>query len=262
MTALMAVFFAFPYFQGRLRIYYLPLAIVISSALLASLLVSFSLIPSLSPRLLRTAKRRGGERWRRGFERFLGFVLRHPVEVILIVAAALFGSYKWFRSEVTIGPSIPWYSKQMLNVYIGMPPGTDIEKTDQTIRSFEDKVLAVDYPKEMNAVIMSERATLSITFPPEVEFSYRPYAMKEDLIQLATQFAGLNIGVYGFDPQGYSSSMSAGTYLSSRIKFFGYNLKKLRDIAVDLEKTLKRNPRIKEVRTSHSRYALVLGGFL
>ena len=255
-----AVFFAFPYFQGRLRIYYLPLAIVISSALLASLLVSFSLIPSLSPRLLKTAKRRGGERWRRGFERFLGFVLRHPVEVILIVGAALFGSYKWFRSEVTIGPFYPpWYSKQMLNVYIGMPPGTDIEKTDQTIRSFEDKVLAVDYPKEMNAVIMSERATLSITFPPEVEFSYRPYAMKEDLIQLATQFAGLNIGVYGFDPQGYSSSMSAGTYLSSRIKFFGYNLKKLRDIAVDLEKTLKRNPRIKEVRTSHSRFAWYWG---
>ncbi len=255
-----AVFFAFPYFQGRLRIYYLPLAIVISSALLASLFVSFSLIPSLSPRFLRTERKKEREGWRRHFERLLAFLLRHPVAVILVVAAILFGSYRWFRAEVTIGPFYPpWYSKQMLTVYIGMPPGTEIEKTDQTIRKFEDKVLEADYPKEMNASIQPERATLSITFPPEVEFSYRPYVMKEDLIQLATQFAGLNIGVYGFDPQGYSSSMSAGTYLSSRIKFFGYNLKKLRDIAVDLEKTLRRNPRIREVRTSHSRYAWYWG---
>ena len=38
----MSVFFAFAYFTGRLQIYYLPLAIVIASALAASLLVSFS----------------------------------------------------------------------------------------------------------------------------------------------------------------------------------------------------------------------------
>ena len=48
--------------------------------------------------------------------------------------------------------------------------------------------------------------------------------------------------------------MGAGTYYSSRIKFFGYNLKKLKEITADLEKTLRRNPRIKEVRTVSSRY--------
>ena len=41
-----SVFFSFAYFQGRLKIFYLPLAIDISSALAASLLVSFSLIPA------------------------------------------------------------------------------------------------------------------------------------------------------------------------------------------------------------------------
>ncbi|MDH5385990.1 MAG: efflux RND transporter permease subunit, partial [Candidatus Aminicenantes bacterium] len=53
----MSVFFSFVYFTGRMKIYYLPLAIVISSALAASLLVSFSLIPAMSPRLLRERKR-------------------------------------------------------------------------------------------------------------------------------------------------------------------------------------------------------------
>ena len=51
-----SVFACFPYFQGRLKIYYLPLAIVISSALAASLLVSFTLIPALSPRILDVRK--------------------------------------------------------------------------------------------------------------------------------------------------------------------------------------------------------------
>jgi len=82
---------------------------------------------------------------------------------------------------------------------------------------------------------------------------------EEELIQLATQFAGIDIGVYGFDPQSYSSSMGAGTYYSSRIKFYGYNLKKLREIAADLEKTLKRNPRIREVRSVYSRYSWFRG---
>ena len=47
-----AVFASFPFFQGKLKVYYLPVAIVIVSSLLASLLVSFTLIPALSPRIL------------------------------------------------------------------------------------------------------------------------------------------------------------------------------------------------------------------
>jgi len=42
--------------------------------------------------------------------------------------------------------------------------------------------------------------------------------------------------------------MGVGNYYGSHIKFFGYNLKKLREMTAELEKTLKKNPRIKEVR--------------
>jgi hydrophobic/amphiphilic exporter-1 (mainly G- bacteria), HAE1 family len=252
----MAVFFSFPFFQGKLKIYYLPLAIVIASAMAASLLVSFTLVPALSPRLLE--KRRtagtGGERRSPRLEKALGALIRHPVEVLLVVAALLFGAYKWFRAEVTLGRWYPWYSKEYLYVRVGMPPGTDIARTDETIRAFEEKVMAQGFEKEMNVRILPENAQAIIGFPPEIEKSYRPYALKEELIQLATQFAGIDISVSGFDPQSYASSMGAGTYYSSRIKFFGYNLRKLKEITGDLEKTLRRNPRIKEVRTVSSRY--------
>ncbi|MFO7733537.1 MAG: efflux RND transporter permease subunit [Candidatus Aminicenantes bacterium] len=250
-----AVFFSFPFFQGKLKIYYLPLAIVITSALAVSVAVSFSLIPALSPRLISRRKGVSTEEKRSPrFERGLAALVRHPVEVLLIVAALLFGAYRWFRAEVTVGRWYPWYSKEYLYVRVGMPPGTDISRTDETIRAFEDKVLEQDYPKEMNVRILAENAQAIIGFPSEIERSYRPYVLKEELIQLATQFAGIDVSVSGFDPQWYSSSMGAGTYYSSRIKFLGYNLKKLREIAADLEGTLRRNPRIKEVRTVSSRY--------
>lgn len=255
----MAVFFTFPYFQGRLKMYYLPLAIVISSALAASLLVSFSLIPALSPKLVERCKGMREEKVRAGYEKFLKFVLRHPLEVIIIVFAVLYGSYRWFRSEVTIGDWPRWYSKEYLSVYISTPPGTGIERTDEAIKKFEDKVLETPYEKEMVTDIFSERAQLRISFPPEIENSFRPYVLKEELIQLATQYAGVDIGVHGFDPQYYSSSMGTGIYYSSYIKFFGYNLKKLKEIGAELEKTLKRNPRIKDVATSSSRYGWMRG---
>jgi HAE1 family hydrophobic/amphiphilic exporter-1 len=251
----MAVFFSFPFFQGKLKVFYLPLAIVIASAMAASLLVSFTLIPALSPKLVEKRKGRASEERRSPrFEKALTFLLHHPIEVILVVAALLFGSYKWFRAEVTLGRWGSWYSEEYLYVRIGMPPGTDISRTDETIRAFEDKVLAQDYEKKMNVHIYPDSANAQIGFPPEIERSYRPYALKEELIQLAAQFAGIDIGVYGFDPQYYSSSMAAGSYLGSRIKFYGYNLKKLKEITADLEKTLRRNPRIKEVRTVSSRW--------
>ena len=79
----MSVFFSFVYFTGRMKIYYLPLAIIISSALAASLFVSFSLIPALSPRLLKKGKKERKEKFRNVYEKFLKFILRHPVEFIL-----------------------------------------------------------------------------------------------------------------------------------------------------------------------------------
>lgn len=249
-----SVFFSFAYFQGRLRIFYLPLAIVISSALVASLFVSFSLIPALSPKMLEKPRKEKKERFREAYEKILKKLLGHPVEVILIIGVIFYGTYKWFRSEVTLGEFFRWYSKERLVVSISTPPGTDIEDTDTVVKKFEKRILEKKYEKEVNSSISPERANIVISFPPQIENSFRPYLLKEELIQLATNFAGIGVGIYGFDPQGYYSSFGSGTYYDSRIKFYGYNLKKLKEITASLERSLKKNPRIKEVRIVSSRY--------
>lgn len=248
----MAVFICFPYFQGRLKMYYWPLAMVICSALSISLLVSFSLIPALSPKLLQVRRRSLKRKVSRVYGRVLAGILRHPLEVILLLALILWGSYRYFRANVTIGEFFRWTARNRLIVSVSMPPGTDVAQTDEVIRKFETKVLSKDYPLELNSTVTADRGYISVTFPPEIELSWQPYALKEELIQIATNFAGIGIGVYGFDPQGYYSGIGPGTFYSSWIKFYGYNLKKLRDLTSDLEKRLRQNPRTREIKVVSS----------
>jgi hydrophobic/amphiphilic exporter-1 (mainly G- bacteria), HAE1 family len=257
----MSVFFAFAYFQGRLKIYYLPLAVVMTSALATSLLVSFSLIPALSPKLLKRGKKQKKHEGKRSWEKIFRFLIRHPLEVILVLSVIFYGTYKWFRSEVTVGEWMSWYSKQSLIVSVTMPSGTEIEQTDEVVKNFEQKILAKNYEKKADTQVTAERAYIRITFPLEIETSYRPYVLKEELIQHATNYAGVGIGIYGFDPQSYSTSIGSYNFLGSSIKFFGYNLKKLNTITHNLEEMLKRNPRIKETQISSSRWGWRLESF-
>jgi HAE1 family hydrophobic/amphiphilic exporter-1 len=212
------------------------------------------LIPALSPRLLRVPKEVHREKVRGLYEKVIKVLLGHPLEVIIVVGVLLFGSYRWFKKEVTMGDFFRWYSRDKLAVSIGMPPGTDLEKTDEVVKKFEAKVMEGDYEKEMNSRLSEENAFIEITFPEEIEYSFRPYVLKEELIQLATQFAGISVGIYGFDPQGYYSSFGTGTMYDSYIKFFGYNLKRLKEITAELDQRLRQNPRIKETKVVSSRY--------
>jgi len=243
------VFFCFPFFQGRLRIYYLPLGLVMAIALMTSLLVSFSLIPALSPRLLFVRKKKPARPGKLSVDKVLRFCLKHPVEIILIVCLITYGSYRLFKKNVVIGEFFRWYSKDRLIAQVHMPSGTRLEATDDLIKKFEDKALTYPCEKTIDTWVSQEAAYISITFPTEIEYSAHPYILKDELIRLATNFAGVSVGVSGFDPQGYYSSMSAGRYYDSMINFYGYNLKKLQDIAADLETRLRKNPRIGDIKS-------------
>ncbi len=248
-----SVFIFFPYFQGRLRVYYLPLAVVMVSALSASLLVSFTLIPSLSLPLIRTIRPAGIQKPGARFERSLRRIIRRPVAVLLGASAVFCGSCAWFRNEVPTGEFPRWYSKEMLYVSVGLPPGAGIERTDEIVKLFEDKVLEENYEKEMTTYVSADRAYATITFPPEVERSSRPYALKGRLVQLAAQLAGIDCGIYGFDAEGYSSGSGAAALHDSSIKFYGYNLKKLEEITSGVARMLIRNPRVKDSRIASGR---------
>ncbi len=243
-----SVFFCFPFFQGRLKIYYLPLGVVMTSALCVSLLVSFTLMPALGPRLLKTRKKKRRRAGRCFYSKFLALVLGHPLEVLAASSLLFCGSYKWFKKEVAVGEFFRWHSRDRLIISFRMPSGTGLDRTDEIVRRFEAQVLEADCEKEMNTRVSTDSASIEIAFPPEVEYSFHPYVLKEQLITFASQFAGLSVAIHGFGPRGYFSGYGIGARLDSSIAFSGYDLKGLKEIVAEVEQLLKMNPRIKETR--------------
>ncbi len=242
-----SVFFSFAYFQGRLRIYYLPLAIVVASALCASLLVSFTLIPALSSRV-KERQRIKKERSSRTYEKVLKVILKYPLMTLVVFSLIFYLTYKWFKAEVTIGQFFKWQSNQELEIYIAMPQEVGIEEIDKVVRRFEKMALLKDYVKEVKTTIFFTQAYLRITFPPRVKNSLYPYLLKEELIQLATSLAGIDVSISGLDPKIYFTGFNDETYFSSRITFSGYNLKKLRELTSSFVEKLKKYPRVVEVK--------------
>lgn len=249
----LCVFFSFPFFQGRLRVYYLPLAVVMASALTASFCVSFSLIPALSPFLLNIKRARREAARSSVCARFIRYLLGRRAGTLLIAAALLAGSFRWFEANVERGEFFHWHASERLAVSIRMPPGADIRQTDEAARKFEDKALETAGEKEVHSTVTADLAFISIDFAPRLESTVLPYALKEELIGLSARFAGLSIGIYGFDSQGYYAGAEDQSFSDSGISISGYNLKKLRGLAADLENSLRSNPRTRGIRTVASR---------
>jgi len=238
------VFFSFAYFQGRLRIYYLPLAYTITIALASSVIVAFTLIPSIAARI----KFRVRKKEKKGREAFFRFAVRYPMFVIIPVVVVFLLSSKLFYKNVSFGRFFSWYQKQRLAVWVELPAGSTFEDTRRTILQFEKLALSKPYKKEVKTEIYGNFARMSIEFPPEIEFSAFPYMLKQELIQLATNMAGIGIGVWGFDPQGYYYSPSTGGFLPYSIVLKGYDFERLKRIAEGLKNSLLMHRRIEEVK--------------
>ncbi|HSM07065.1 MAG TPA: efflux RND transporter permease subunit [Longimicrobiales bacterium] len=158
------VFVPFVYLQGELRVFYVPLAVVVGLTLLASLFVAFTFIPSLSARWLARGRRRGegrtafgggasqtsgtsrtsasgdGHRRReplyvRFYRAMVGFTLARPV-VAIVVTVACFGGSAWlFDQHVTRG--VVWggggSGRTYISIIVRLPRGSNLERTDQLV---------------------------------------------------------------------------------------------------------------------------------
>lgn len=241
-----AVFFPFVYFQGRLRDYYMPLALAIAFALSASLLVALTLMPAAaargwvarSPRLGRTPGRR--------YRRAIGWSLAHPWLVLLLVAGAGYGSYRLFDEHVAKGGFYSWWARDRIWVRVSLPQGAEPVRADEAIAPFEEYLLRLPDVERVETRVVRETASLTALFPPELERTAYPLLVKDELIAMATRYAGVRIVVAGFDPNSFSSGFAGSTFYSSGIKLLGYNYRRLGEIAGEIRRTVLRSPRVRE----------------
>lgn len=264
------VFIPFVYLQGELRVYYIPLAIVVALTLTGSLFVAFTFIPALVSRLL--GVRRGSTTlpvgvtaaeapssrsplYIRFYEGLLQSTLRFPWVGVVLVALALAGSGYLFDQNVTRGQRWGGFGQQRtyITVQIVLPRGSDLTRTEELARWFEEKVMELPEVETFETSVTEQRAVLNIFFPDSLEYSPIPPAIKDQMYAWSLGFTGVDIRVYGYGPSFYGGGGGAPNY---SIVVQGYNYERVREIAENLGERLRYISRVVDVDTNAS------GGFV
>ena len=255
------VFIPFVYMQGELRIYYMPLAIVVGLTLAASIFVAFTFIPSLASRML---KRRGrlavasttpggaAPFYLRFYRDLVGFAVRRPWWAISFTAIVFAGSYYLFDENVTRGRLWGWgggRADTYIQIRVELPRGSNLERTDMLIRYFEDRLEAMPEVERFTSQVQMTQGWVHVTFPDEIENTHIPVVIKDRLTALSLTFTGADVRVYGYGPSFYGGGSSPLNYA---INVSGYNYERVRDIAEALGERLERIPRVRNVDTNVS----------
>ena len=123
----------------------LPMAVLLT--IIASLLVSLTIIPFLSSLLLKSHERPEGNIFFRAFKKYVNapyqkvlvWAFDHPVWALILTALIFFGSLSLIPK---IGFSLfPVSEKPMFNVDIHTPPGTSLKETNRIARIVEQDLL-------------------------------------------------------------------------------------------------------------------------
>ncbi|MEX2526486.1 MAG: efflux RND transporter permease subunit [Gemmatimonadota bacterium] len=261
------VFIPFVYLQGEVRVYYVPLAIVVALTLGASLAVAFTFIPALAARILpesREAEEGGGlpdpghgttpgprPFYVRFYAGLVGLSLRFPWVAVMLVAGALGGSYYLFDQHVTRGVlwGGMWGQQTYIDIRLTLPRGADIDELDELTRFFEERVSALPEVERFETTVNPTAALVRITFPEHLENTGVPVAIKDQMMAYSLGFSGAQVRVYGFGPSFYGGGGAAPNY---SITIRGYNYDRVREIAEDLATRLTRLSRVESVDTNAS----------
>ncbi len=245
------VFFAFALlFQDRLRMFYLPLAYIIAISLLSSMVVAYTLIPTLSARM-KLKLQTTDLKYRTG--KFIPFILKYPLVAVLPVILAGFYAHHQFKANVSFGQFFNWYSKERIQVNLRFSSGTEFSDVKEEILKFEKLAMDKPYRKEIRVNISPNNAYMQISFPRDIEFSPYPLQLKQELVGLASSLSGVGVYVSGFDPEPYYYNPDTGAYLPYLIQLQGYNLDRLLQQANSFKAELLKNRRIKDVEISTDR---------
>ena len=256
------VFVPFVYLQGELRVFYVPLAIVVALTLGASLLVAFTFIPSLAARVLPRVRRRGragaatpsddapGPLYARLYSAVIGFTLRHAWLAVTGAVLAFAGSWYLFENHVTRG--VLWGggmgSDTYVHINIELPRGSDLERTDNLVRSFEGRLAAIPEVERFSSTVTGTYGRITVTFPDSLENTGIPMAIKEQMFSYSLGFTGAEVRVIGVGLGFYGGG--GGSSPNYSMKVLGYNYERVREIAEDLGTRLRRVPRVRSVDTN------------
>jgi hydrophobic/amphiphilic exporter-1 (mainly G- bacteria), HAE1 family len=233
---------------------------VVGLTLMASLFVAFTFIPALAGRILGRGRDpriqwrvveegAGGPLYLRFYRSLIGATLRFPWAAVLVAAACLGASWYLFDKNVTRGVvwGGGWGEQTYINIRISLPRGSDLERTDELARFFEERLAALPEVEQFTTNVQGTWASITATFPAHLEHTSVPPAIKEQMVAHSLQYSGVDVRVTGFGPSFYGGGGSPPQYA---VQILGYNYLKVREIAEDLGARLASHTRIRDIDTN------------
>lgn len=270
----MVAFLSFIFLSGRLALYYVPLAISIGIAMLASVFVAFGWIPVVLnqiwvPRLLR--RQSAGERDAdadeleryvdeipdpdaplTGLTRlFSGSLRLWPLLIPALVALIVWGQ-RVYEEDVIKGGFWQPPDQETLIFFMRMAEGTDVRVTSETLFGFEALLMPIHAGAEMRATVFGNQAFMQVEFDDALLGTGVPLLYRSLLIERADATGGTSIFISGFDESPYIKGQLFGSALNSLVKISGYNSKRLTEIAERTLATVERTRRVRNARITGS----------
>ncbi len=272
----------FLYMTGNLRDLYLPFVLAICLSLTASLGVALTLTPLLSRWALapRRARRSatGGRREtalpvaadaaaatppaaprpslvNRFYEPVLAWTM-HRAPLFIALCALIFAGSVWvFVEKVPRGSIFGGGRDTTVRVYLGFPPGTDIERTNEAVLMFENAVLDDPFYKKkfitrVESMVREIQGGIVVRFPAAVNGTTIPGAVKDKLVAIAATMSGCSVSVSGEGPGFSTGNADVSAFYTLTLR--GPDYPRLGELAEDVGRRLARNGRVRDIRTNAS----------
>lgn len=269
--ATIVAFVSFIFLSGRLALFYAPLGVAVSTALVASLFVAFGWAPMVahsawaSPLVRRSNDGPNDVDDAKELARFSEDIVdldaRPPLLerifawnqrlwwLVLPLLAALFvWSGFVYKNKVKKGGFWRLPDQQELILFLRLPPGTDIRLTSERLWAFENALLPIRDGATMRSTTWGNQAFMRVRFDDETLKTETPLHYRAILTDEADKLAGAAIYIAGFSETPYINGNFMGSALNSLVKITGYNSRKLQEIGETALTQVERNRRVRHAR--------------
>ncbi|NUM36531.1 MAG: efflux RND transporter permease subunit [Candidatus Brocadiae bacterium] len=250
------VFIPLLFLEGLEGRFFRPLGIAYIVAILASLLVSLTLIPAMCKHLLKNfqsnvEKESSLSLWlKKKYASALSFILNHRKEVM---SGAILLTFLSILLASSFGSTfLPEFNEGTLTVFLMTPPGTSLEESDRLAKSVEIQMGQIQGIRSV--IRRTGRAEKDMHAEPvstsEIDIALKEGYKKNEMVrkidEALKRIPGISIMI-GQPIEHRLSHILSGTPASIAINVYGDDMEKLREIAKKIESELRSTDGLRDI---------------
>ncbi|TYB30397.1 MAG: efflux RND transporter permease subunit [Candidatus Mcinerneyibacterium aminivorans] len=240
----------FIFLQEELKIYYIPFAKTVVVSLIASVFISFSLIPiAFSYLHIEEKIQKSKNKIIELYKRYIANILKYRYFALVVLVFILGFSILKFVKDVDKS-SFSWGGRDYnpyVTCYFRSKPNVPKFRLENAVKQFEGLIEGNQIVDYYRTSVSDTEARVLVYFKDEYEGSAGAYSLREKLKIYGNRMSQVYVTVYGIGPS-FGGGFSGSVRYSSQIYLQGYNYEKLKTFARRFETTLLNFREISDVK--------------